>query len=161
MNQSVLRLYVAGVAVATIVLSLTIESLPFSVYPNHNFWYGSPEFFFVRFGIVCLLLVSCWLVEHRPAGFTRKAVALIGTESLLVYAVHLLIVYGHTFEWSFIRVFGPTLGYLECIGLSIGLIVAMYFLAFAWKYIKQKNKNVAIVIQYATLASILIRFVVW
>ncbi len=158
--QSLQRM-IAVLSVSFILVSLLIEWLPWSIYPNHNFWNASPEFFFVRFGIVCFLLVVCWMVEYRPAGYFRKSVTLIGTESMLVYAVHLLVVYGHTFEWSFIRVFGETLGYLECFGLSIALIVAMYLLALGWKTIKQKNKNVATVIQYATLASIVIRFVVW
>ncbi|MBI3194953.1 MAG: DUF1624 domain-containing protein [Ignavibacteriae bacterium] len=160
MNQTTLKLTVAGLAIIAIVLSLMFEWLPWTVYPNHNFWNASPEFFFVRFGIVCLLLVGCWFVEHLPSGFVRKAVTVIGTESLLVYVVHLLVVYGHTFEWSFIRFFGPTLGYVECIGLTVGLVVAMYLIALGWKFIKQKNKNVATIIQFATLASIVIRFVV-
>ncbi|MBI5216652.1 MAG: DUF1624 domain-containing protein [Ignavibacteriae bacterium] len=160
-NPKTLQRSIALISFSVIVLSLLIEWLPWNLYSNHNFWNASPEFFFVRFGIVCLLLVGCWFVEHLPSGYVRKGVALIGTESLLVYVAHLLVVYGHTFEWSFIRFFGPTLGYAECIGLTAGLILAMYLLAFGWKFIKQKNKNAATVIQYATLAGIVIRFVVW
>jgi uncharacterized membrane protein len=160
-NVKPLQRNIAIISISVILISLIAEWLPWSVYPNHNFWNASPEFFFVRFGIVCLLLVAYWIVELRQAGFFRKAVTLIGTESLLVYVAHLLIVYGHTFDFSFIRIFGSTLGYFECFGLTIALIIAMYLLALGWKTIKQKNKNIATVIQYATLASIVIRFVVW
>ncbi|TAK53306.1 MAG: DUF1624 domain-containing protein [Bacteroidetes bacterium] len=151
------RLSVA--AIVSIVISLVAEVVPVTMYPNHYFWSGSPEFFFVRLGIVSLLLAGCWFIEYRPAGFLRNAVTLIGTESLLVYVVHLLVVYGHTFEWSFIRLFGKTLGYLECFALSIGLIVAMYGLALGWSKLKRWNKKYATVIQYAMIAGVIVRFV--
>ncbi len=155
-----LRVVVGIAAIATILISLLVEALPFYLYPSHNFWKASPEFFFVRLGLVCLLLASCWYVEYVPAGKFRKAIALFGTESLLVYVVHLLIVYGHTFSWSLIRIFGKTLTYFECFLVTVGLVIAMYIMALGWSYLKRWNKRVALGVQYATLGAIAIRFLI-
>ena len=38
-----------------ILLSLAIEYQPMTIYPNHDFWRATPEFFFVRLGLVCLI----------------------------------------------------------------------------------------------------------
>ncbi len=150
-----------GVAsITAIVVSLIAAFAPVTFYPNYNFWNASPEFFFVRLGIVCLLLVVCWLMESRPQGILRKAVILFGTESLLVYVVHLLLIYGHTYKFSLIRLFGKTLTYTECFLLSFGLIALMYLLALVWSSVKRWNKRIANIVQYATLAGIVIRFLV-
>jgi len=155
------------VSVGAIVLSIFIELVPITVYPNHNFWHESPEFFFVRLGLVVLCCVGLWSYEHRYqalqfsiASSGRSVFTLFGQESLLVYVVHLLIVYGHTYEWSFIRQFGPTLGYLQCFGLFLALSAGMYLLAYAWHWVKGWNKQVAGVIQAATLTGIVVLFIV-
>ena len=154
------RKRVAIYSLVIIALSSVFAVLHGLLVPEYSFWNVSPEFFFVRLGIVCLLLSGCWFVEHTPAGFFRKAISLFGTESLLVYVVHLLIVYGHTFSWSFIRIFGKTLTYPECFGLSVGLIVAMYLLAYIWIRLKQWNKNVATIVLYLIVVGVAIKFVV-
>ena len=152
-----------------IFLSLLMELLPLTVYPNHDFWQASPEFFFVRFGIIILITVGLWRIETAqndlekdPSTFpkVRKSFLLLfGQESLLVYYVHLLLVYGDSFKWSFSRQFGPNLNYRECLGLFVVLLLAMYLLAFGWHTLKLKNKKVSEVVQYAVLAGIVLQFI--
>jgi uncharacterized membrane protein len=139
-------------------LSFLFEFLPVTFYPNHDFWRASPEFFFVRFGIVVLALSGVWWFEQKRKASSRSMISLFGQESLLVYVVHLLIVYGHTYDWSFIRVFGKTLNYAECFGLTAVLIVGMYVMAYAWHWMKGRNKNVATVVEYLTLGGIVVAF---
>jgi uncharacterized membrane protein len=146
-------------AMVGILLSLTIEIIPVAIYQNHNFWRASPEFFFVRFGIIMLLLVALWRREQHRLQASRPYLSLFGKESLLVYVVHLLIVYGYTYEFSFIRRFGPTLNYVECFWLFVALTVAMYILAYAWHWMKGWNKLIAGVVEVVTLASIVIAFI--
>ena len=142
-----------------VLVSLLIEYLPIDVYPNHSFWRASPEFFFVRLGIVLISLVGLWWRErsHPPTG--RSYLSLFGQESLLVYVVHLLVVYGYTYELSFIRLFGPTLNYLECLGLFAVLTLAMYILAYVWHWLKGWNKRLAQITEVVVLASIVAEFI--
>jgi len=155
-----IRMYVMVAALATVLISIGVEALPFYLYPNHSFWSASPEFFFVRLGLVCFLLASCWFIEYVPAGIFRKAIALFGTESLLVYVVHLLIVYGHSYQWSLIRAYGKTFNYFECFVTTVALIVAMYFMALGWSYLKRWDKRVALVLQYVVLGVIALKFII-
>src|SRR5205823_15000332 len=84
-----------------VVVSLAAEFLPISLYPNHDFWKASPEFFFVRFGVVGLLLIVLWHYDRRREKAGKSVMALFGQESLIVYVVHLLVVYGYTYKLSF------------------------------------------------------------
>ena len=149
----------ALLAAVGIVLALAAEALPFTLYPDHDFWRASPEFFFVRLGLVMLGCIGLWLYEKRHTFSGRSPITLFGQESLLVYTVHLLIVYGYTYEWSFIRKFGPTLNYLECLGLIAALTLAMYLLAFVWHWMKGWNKRVSNGVEFAILAGIVVWFV--
>ncbi len=146
-------------AVVGILLSLIAEIMPLTLYPNHDFWQASPEFFFVRLGLVVLCLAGLWGYEQKRKISSRSIFTLFGMESLLVYVVHLLVVYGYTYEWSFIRYFGPTLNYLGCFGLFIGLCIAMYIMAFIWHLLKEWNIRIAKVVQFAVLAGIVLTFI--
>jgi len=155
-NALVRRL--AWYSFAAIAVSLLLELAPLSVYPNHDFWRASPEFFFVRLGIVVLLLCGLWWREHRKQTSANSVLSLFGQESLLVYVVHLLIVYGHTYEFSFVRVYGPTLNYLQCFGVFAGLTIVMYAMAFVWHRTKAWNGKVAGYLEYAILGGIVLTF---
>ena len=151
--------HLALMAAGAIVLALLVEVLPFTVYPDHDFWKASPEFFFARLGLVILGCIGLWKFEQRRTMSPKSPIALFGQESLLVYTVHLLVVYGYTYEWSFIRKFGPTLDYLECLGLTAALTLAMYIMAYVWHWMKGWNKRVATGVEFAVLAGIVAWFV--
>jgi hypothetical protein len=146
-------------AFAGIIISLVVEVLPMTIYPGHDFWRASPEFFFVRLGIVVLFMFTLWWREQRRMPAPGSYLSLFGQESLLVYTVHLLIVYGHTYQFSFVRVFEPTMGYAACFGLFAGLSVAMYLMAYGWHRLKGWNRQIAAYVQYAVLAGIVVAFV--
>ncbi|MBI3365411.1 MAG: DUF1624 domain-containing protein [Ignavibacteriae bacterium] len=147
-------------ALLGIILSLVVEYQPMTFYPNHDFWRASPEFFFVRLGIVCLIAVGLWQYEQRRGASTRSVLGVFGQESLLVYVVHLLVVYGYTYEWSFIRMFGPTRSYLQCVELFLALTAAMYVMAYVWHWMKGKDARMAKVVQFVVLATIVVVFIV-
>jgi len=152
--QQILTLAAVGIA-----LSLTSEMLPFTVYPVHNFWLASPGFFFVRLGLVVAALVGLWYYIKDKQVSSRAFFILLGQESLLIYVVHLLIVYGYTYRWSFIRLFGSTLNYSECIVIFLALSILMYALGYTWHWLKSRNKRFALTIEVVTLSIIVIIFI--
>lgn len=107
-----------------------------------------------------LALTGLWQYEQARKSSQHSLFILFGQESLLVYVVHLMVVYGHTYEWSFIRLFGPRLSYVECAGLFIGLALAMYVLGYVWHWLKGWNRQLAWFIQFAVLASFVVAFLV-
>jgi hypothetical protein len=70
----------------------------------------------------------------------------------------LLIVYGYTYKWSFIKFFGPTLNYAQCFGLFAALTAAMFLLAYCWHRLKGWNIRYAKIVQFATIAGIVLSF---
>ena len=142
-----------------IMLALIAEAQPVTFYPDHDFWKASPEFFFVRFGIVGLLCAGLWWFERIRTPRPFSVFSIFGQESLLVYAAHLIVVYGHTYAWSFIRIFGKTLTYMECMGLFAALTAAMFLLAAGWHKLKGWNVRIAAGVQYAVVAIIVLQFI--
>ncbi len=71
-----------------------LASLQPPLYPSASFWHDSPTFFFIRLGLVILLVPSAWIIEQlAPAGLFRPLVTL-GRSSLFVYWIHIEMVYG-------------------------------------------------------------------
>ena len=152
---------VSVLAFIAIVVALFWEIIPVTLYPHHDFWDASPEFFFVRLGIVTLLLTGLWRLEHSHQGeptTSRSLILTFGRESLLVYVAHLLIVYGQDYEWSLFKHYGNTLNYLQCFGVFAALTAAMGVLAFGWQFLKKWNARAASILQFALLAGITLRF---
>ena len=149
----------ACAAAAGIGVSLLAEVVPPNLYPNHDFWRASPEFFFVRLGIIGLSLAGLWYYDQRKRPPASSLITLFGQESLLVYVLHLLVVYGYTYEWSFVRMFGPTLNYLECLGLFAALTISMYIVAYVWHRLKGWNMRAAQAVEVAALGSIVAAFI--
>ena len=73
--------------------------------------------------------------------------------------MHLLIVYGYTYDWSFIRKFGPTLTYSECAGLFAALTIAMVLLAAVWHWMKKWNMRVAVSVRFSVISGIILWFI--
>jgi hypothetical protein len=66
------------------------RALP-AVYARYDFWHTSPAYFAVKAGVVFLTMAAAFLLDRLPAqGWVRQ----LGRTSLLVYWVHLEIIYG-------------------------------------------------------------------
>jgi hypothetical protein len=68
--------------------------LPYAVYPKSNFWTDSPELIAMRTGIALVLLAGCYTWTTYAAGAGWSWMQCLGRHSLLVYWVHLMLVYG-------------------------------------------------------------------
>lgn len=145
-------------SVVMIGAALVAEFIPITIYPNHDFWRASPEFFFVRFGLVTLALFLVWKYEQVRSVSPRSVLTLFGKESLVVYVAHLLIVYGYTFEFSFTRMYGKTLAFWQCFLLTIGLTILMYGLALGWNTLKHTKMKWAKLVQAGVVAGTAIYF---
>lgn len=109
---------------ALIVTAHYFSNLPFSIYPDSDFWLNSPGLIFIRLGIVLVLAAAgdVWTACEQPEklAFMRR----LGTNSLLIYWVHVELVYGRWFWFAKERL---TIG--ACAAASLLLIALMYWLA--------------------------------
>jgi uncharacterized membrane protein len=74
-----------------------ISNLPMSVYSNSDFWLNSPALIFIKVGAILILLAFAWLWNMRTTAEQWSWVRQFGVTSLLVYWVHVELVYGRWF----------------------------------------------------------------
>jgi fucose 4-O-acetylase-like acetyltransferase len=145
--------------IVLILLSLAATWLPWDLYPPHNFWRTSPLFFAIRLGIVLVLLSTLWYWE-QAAKSGKSIVSIAGSESLVVYALHLLVIYGLFFDHKSLSfIIGRTCSIPTVIGITIILVAAMVVLAYVWNMLKNKNMRWARYIQYTFLVIALSSFI--
>jgi len=70
-------------------------NLPYSVYAHSDFWRNSPALILIRVGISLLLLAACYLWTEYCVGAGWSWMQNLGKTSLLVYWVHVMLVYGN------------------------------------------------------------------
>ena len=78
----------AGVVVAW------LASFRPSIYASASFWHDSPTFFFIRLGLVALLVPVAWIAERTLAAPLLTPLVTLGRSSLFVYWIHVEMVYG-------------------------------------------------------------------
>jgi uncharacterized membrane protein len=71
-----------------------VSNLPYTVYPKSNFWTDNPALIAIRVGIALVLLAVCYTWTAYAAGAGWSWMQCLGRHSLLVYWVHLMLVYG-------------------------------------------------------------------
>jgi len=69
-------------------------NLPYSIYPSSDFWRNSPALILIRVGIALLMLAGAYLWTRFAAGPGWSWIETLGKASLLVYWVHVMLVYG-------------------------------------------------------------------
>lgn len=140
--------------VVFILFGLLLDALPFKIYPVYNFWYTSPNYFLIRIGALLFLFGLIWNITEKVKK-PPSWITILGKESLLVYVVHLIILYGSVINpfISLRTIFGTNLDLIETIPIFIGFTILMIALAFLWSYLKEKKYNLYRIIQI-TLAAI-------
>ncbi|MGA9365254.1 MAG: heparan-alpha-glucosaminide N-acetyltransferase domain-containing protein [Bacteroidota bacterium] len=149
--------FVTGAVV--VLVGYLSDKLPIQVYWTYDFWHTSPSFFMIRLGIVMLALSGMWWYEKKVTprpGFMQ----VIGQESLFVYALHIIIVYGTAIpNGSLAQIFGSKLDFAECLGVYLTLTVFTCLIAMVWHYLKTNRRGLSRVVQYATVGVLLYFFV--
>jgi len=72
-----------------------LEAQPWHLYPVHDFWHTSPNFFAMRVGFLFVVLAMAYLwCRWGPGCWGFSPLVRLGQTSLLVYWVHIEFVYG-------------------------------------------------------------------
>jgi hypothetical protein len=85
----------AALAAGVLILACQyFASLPYSVYPKSEYWLNSPAQILTKLGVTLLMLAFAFLWTRYGASDRWSWVRQFGTTSLLVYWVHIELVYG-------------------------------------------------------------------
>jgi fumarate reductase subunit D len=76
-----------------------------------------------------------FFLRRLPYALESPVVAL-GRASLMVYTVHLVLVYGSAANEGLMQVIGKTLPYYAAAGVGIVVLVAMVLLTYLWEYLR-------------------------
>lgn len=111
--------------------TLLVDALPFQVYAPADWWRTSPAYFLLRTCSEVGLLAACWAVERLFASFwaarsSPGPLVLLGRHSLLIYWVHIDLVYG---RWMWRQ--RGTFSLPVAIALVAALVAIMVGLAYA------------------------------
>jgi uncharacterized membrane protein len=79
---------------AVVLAAHYFANLPFSIYPKSEFWLNSPAQVFIKQGATLVMLAFAFLWTRYGAAPGWSWVRQFGTTSLLVYWVHIELVYG-------------------------------------------------------------------
>jgi uncharacterized membrane protein len=150
------RFFFAGIVL--ILVSIGVELFPITIYPAHDFWRSSPGFFFIRLGIVLIILSTLWYWE-KTVQSKASLVSVVGSESLTAYAGHLLVIYGMFWNnKSLAFIIGKTRTVPEVIAMTFALIVATIAVSYVWNRIKKWSMFYARVLMYSILIVVLYIF---
>jgi len=86
--------WAAVVGFALIFTNQYCSNLPYSIYPKSNFWTDSPTLVLIRTGVILALLAGSYLWTEYGASPGWSWMQTLGKTSLMVYWVHVVIVYG-------------------------------------------------------------------
>lgn len=121
-----------------------------------------PVFFFQRLGYVYIFLTSCWyyINSWEKINPVLSYVVVTGRESLLIYWLHLQIIYRRIiYDKSIESLVGQSFNVYQCIMATLLLIIFMAVTAKLWGSFKQKNRKAAsIVTTFILTAAILVFF---
>jgi uncharacterized membrane protein len=121
------------VGLALILGGQYFSNLPYSLYPKSEFWLDSPGLIVIKLGVVILILAFAFLWTEFAVGSTWSWIRQLGTTSLLVYWVHIELVYGRWFGSA-----KETMNNLEC-GVAAAAVIA---LMLALSVVKTRWRNI-------------------
>lgn len=145
----------AGLLVAGIIL----DAVPVHIYPVYDFWFTSPDYFLIRAGLLMAAFSGFMALSARlPA--QPRVLTVLGRESLFVYILHLLIIYGSSVNprANLQAVLGGSSGVALAAAVFVGLTVSMLFSASLWNYLRRERPWMFRLVQIAAGVLFIYRF---
>jgi uncharacterized membrane protein len=121
----------AMLGIGLILTARYFANLPFSIYPKSEFWLDSPAQVLIKSGVTLVILAVAYVWTQYGAAPGWSWVRQFGTTSLLVYWVHIELVYGRWLPWC-----KNNLDVGQTVLASVVVIVLMLLLAVGTTYRK-------------------------
>jgi fucose 4-O-acetylase-like acetyltransferase len=112
---------------SAIFIGQYFSNIPYSVYTNANFWLDSPALIVIRVGICLMIMAGAYLWTEYCAGKGWSWMEAMGKNSLMVYWVHVMIVYG-----SLVRPIKRTLSIPQATLATLIVTLMMILMSALW-----------------------------
>jgi hypothetical protein len=110
------------------------SNLPYSVYPRSDFWKDNPALILIRVGIMLLMMAGAYLWTEFGMGTAWSWMLSFGKTSLMVYWVHVMLVYGDV-----AKPLKRALSVPQTALATLVVMLAMVALAAAWLWWKDRR----------------------
>ena len=112
-----------------------LDARPFQLYSTYDFWHTSPNFFLIRVGFLWIFLCASYAWCRWGAAIVGFSPLIqLGQTSLLVYWIHIELVYG---RFAILRRQSQSIG-----GATLGLLtIFLMMLALSWLRTHFKNRR--------------------
>jgi uncharacterized membrane protein len=133
-----LRLLIIGAAL--IAAAFAGNEIEILITGSSNLWTTSPNLVLFRIGFVLILnsIVSYISLEVETI---PRFLILVGRNTLLIYIVHLVILYGSAWNPGLVEQFGHGLNVWETVGVALLMILLMTGMVLGIHKLKIKNKE--------------------
>ena len=111
-----------------------LSNIPYSIYAKSEFWTNSPTLILIRVGISLLIMSASYLWTEYCAALRWSWMEILGKNSLLVYWVHVMLVYGTP-----LQPFKRKLGIFQALLMTLAVTGAMVVLSWTWMWWKAKR----------------------
>jgi uncharacterized membrane protein len=118
----------------SILAAQYVSNLPYGVYPKTNFWTDNPSLIAIRVGIALVVLAVGYTWTAYCAGSGWSWMQCLGRNSLMVYWVHLILVYG-----PLTTAFQKALPIPATVLAVIAVIVVMVGMSALWQWWKARK----------------------
>jgi uncharacterized membrane protein len=127
-----------------------LERASLYLYGQENFWPTSPHLFLTRIGFVTAGLgLAAGLERLLPV--SPRALRSLAEESLLVYFVHVIILYGSIWNPGLKQYIGGTMGFSQAYPLALALVSIMMVVALLWNRAKKDYPLPSLVLRVAVV----------
>jgi hypothetical protein len=133
-------------------LGLGLEPVSRYLYGTENFWPTSPHLFIARIGFVTAALGLATFVE-RFLPVAPKTVRSLAEESLLVYFVHVVLLYGSRWNPGIKPFLGGTMGITQAYALAVALLAVMMTMALYWNRAKKHYPLPSTLVRFAVVTA--------
>lgn len=123
-----------------IILALLGNELELLIYGQTNFWTTSPNLIFYRLGIVLVLNSIVSFISLKVESIPRIFI-LIGRNTLLIYVVHLVILYGSAWNPGLIAILDKSLNVWQTVTMALLMITTMTAMVIVIHKLKLRNKQ--------------------
>jgi uncharacterized membrane protein len=137
-NMDRLMQWTALLGLALALVAQYFSNAPYSIYEKSNFWTDSPGLILIRTGLMLLMLAGSYVWTEFCAGAGWSWMITLGKTSLMVYWVHVVMVYGGIA--SPIR---RALNIGQTAAVTAALTALMVGMAAAWLYWKERRRKTA------------------
>lgn len=135
-----------------IAAGVATEQLSLHIYGQANFWPTTPHMFITRVGFVIALLGVTTLLE-RAVPLAPRTIQSLAEESLLVYFVHVIFLYGSNWNTGVKQYLGGTMTFAHAYLFVMALVAIMLTLALHWNRAKKNYPLPSLLVRWAVVGA--------